>query len=61
MFSVLVRLMSTCSLDIISRGAETGPGELGMGGAIIGHDPHAKAELPAKSAGNGVGEEIKHD
>jgi Amt family ammonium transporter len=41
--------------------SETGPGELGLGGAIIGHDPHAKAELPAKSAGNGVGEEIKHD
>jgi len=44
--------------------SETGPGELSMGGAIIGHDPHAGGIAPVheKSAGNGSGSsEIKHD
>jgi len=45
--------------------SETGPGELSMGGAIVGHDPHEhgqKAELPEKSSGNGSGShDIKHD
>jgi len=42
--------------------SETGPGELGMGGAIIGHDPHAGAAHEKSAAGNGAGSsEIKHD
>jgi Amt family ammonium transporter len=42
--------------------SETGPGELGMGGAIIGHDPHAGAAHEKSAAGNGTGSsEIKHD
>jgi ammonium transporter, Amt family len=43
--------------------SETGPGELGMGGTIIGHEPaHAiqRSELPEKS-NNGGSSEVKHD
>lgn len=44
--------------------ADTIPGELGMGGALMGHDPH---ELPIpvhttdKSTDPGSGSEVKHD
>jgi Amt family ammonium transporter len=43
--------------------SETGPGELGMGGAIVGHGPQAIVPVAGgKSSGNGSGShEIKHD
>jgi len=45
--------------------SETGPGELGMGGLTLGHDPHDHAISPAhekNGAGSGIGNhEVKHD
>jgi Amt family ammonium transporter len=38
-------------------------GELGMGGAVVGHEPHAIAPVAGeRTSGNGSGShEIKHD